>query len=168
MKKNCELGLSLFEMLVTLSILAILVAVAAPTAADWLDRTRHEAISNTLLKHLHAARAWSVERGHTVVVCPIDDEGCGEDWAQGWQVRDAEAGEVLLRQQNSSPNLKIKWNRATAITYRHNGTSAGFNGTLSLCNPQGREVYRIVINNHGRARLAKAKDRPLCIEQATK
>lgn len=168
MKKTSELGLSLFEMLVSLSILAILATVAVPTASDWLERTRHEVVSNTLLRHLHAARAWSVELGHAVVVCPIGDEGCGEDWAQGWQVRDVDADEVLLRHQNSAPDLAIKWNRATVITYRYNGTSAGFNGTLSLCNTQGREVYRIVINNHGRARLAKAKGRPLCLEQATK
>lgn len=166
MKKTSELGLSLFEMLVALSILAILATVSAPIASAWLEGTRHEAMSNTLLRHLHAARAWSIERGHTVVLCPIDDSGCGDSWAHGWQVRDTDADEILLRQPDIPSSLKIRWNRTDAITYRHNGTSAGLNGTLSLCNTHGKELSRIVINNHGRARLTKTKGRPLCVEQA--
>ncbi|MGF7243442.1 type IV fimbrial biogenesis protein FimT [Pseudomonas oryzihabitans] len=164
MKRTSELGLSLFEMLLALSILAILAAVAVPIASDWLERIRNEAMANTLLRHLQAARTLSIERGHTVVLCPVDESGCGDSWARGWQVRDTD--EVLLRQADMPPGLKIRWIRTSAITYRHNGTSAGLNGTLSLCNTHGKEISRIAINNHGRARLARAKGRPLCLEQA--
>jgi type IV fimbrial biogenesis protein FimT len=166
MKRTSELGLSLFEMLLTLSILAIMAAVAAPIASDWLERIRNQATANTLLRHLQAARTLSIERGHTVVLCPIDESGCGDSWTRGWQVRDADTDEVLLQHSDMPPGLKIRWNRTSAITYRHNGTSAGLNGTLSLCNTRGKEISRIAINNHGRARQARAKGRPLCLEQA--
>ncbi len=166
MKRTSELGLSLFELLVTLSILSIFATFAAPVVSSWLERARQDALSNTLLRHLHAARVLSIERGHTVALCPIDESGCGDDWTRGWQLRDIEADEVLLRHVDLPGGVKIRWNRTTHIAYRHNGTSAGLNGTISLCDARGNEVHRIVISNHGRTRLAKGRGGPLCLVQA--
>jgi len=130
----------------------------------WLEQISHEAIRDLRLSHINAARAWSIERRQTIVLCPLGDRGCGEDWSSGWQIRDPGSDEVLLRHADLPAGLRLRWNRPGVITYRHNGTSAGLNGTLSLCGVNGRELSRIAINNQGRARVMAAMNNASCLE----
>lgn len=164
MNRPLERGISLFELLLTLSILTIVASFALPAMSTWIQQERHEATRDLLLTHLKAARTWSIERRQTVVLCPLGDRGCGEDWSSGWQIRDSSNDDVLLRHTELPPGLRLRWNRPGAITYRHNGTSAGLNGTLSLCGSNGRELSRIAINNQGRARTLAARNDASCLE----
>lgn len=157
-------GVSLFELLLALSILTIAASFALPAMSAWLEQVRHEATRDLLLTHIKAARTLSIKRRQTVVLCPLDDQGCGEDWSNGWQIRDPANDELLLRHAELPPGLRLRWNRTTAITYRHNGTSAGLNGTLSLCSTNGKELSRITINNQGRARTLAARNDASCLE----
>ena len=73
-------GFTLIELIVTVSIAAILAAVAAPSFTKFIDESRDRAVVQQLLKSLIAARSEAVVRGTTVTVSAISG-----NWANGWQ-----------------------------------------------------------------------------------
>lgn len=78
-------GFTLVEMLVTLAVLAILLTIALPNYRDYVVSSRMTAQANDLLTALHMARSEAVKRN-----APITVQAKGGDWANGWQVRDAD------------------------------------------------------------------------------
>lgn len=118
-------GFTLVEMLVVITIGAILVALAIPPMQGMIARGRMSDAFNTLTSHVEYARMEAVRRGALVTICRSTDSdvpgpfppspSCssapsathdGNDWAAGWivfqkggaNVDDAnfEAGDVLL------------------------------------------------------------------------
>lgn len=91
-------GFTLVELLVVMSIGAILVAAAVPSFQWMIARNRISDASNTLVAHLEFARMESARRGVVVSICrsPNSDAvnpACssavaggfdGNDWAAGW------------------------------------------------------------------------------------
>ncbi|MCG5496885.1 GspH/FimT family pseudopilin [Ectothiorhodospira variabilis] len=75
-------GLTLVELMVTISVFAILLAIAVPGFQTLVQNTRATTAANELVTALHYARSEAVRRGGNVSVCPLDS-----DWADGWSVR---------------------------------------------------------------------------------
>lgn len=63
-----SVGFTLIEALVTVSILAVLVAVAVPSLNDWILLTRLKASAAELVTDLQLARSESVRRNYEIVV----------------------------------------------------------------------------------------------------
>ena len=75
------------ELLITIAIAAILVAVAVPSFKNSLLRNSVEAKQRALQSDLSLARTEAVSRGKTVAVCGSDDgTSCSSssDWSSGW------------------------------------------------------------------------------------
>lgn len=82
-------GFTLVELMVTLAVVAILLAVATPSFADLLRANRIAAANNALVTSLHVARAEALRRGRPVTVCPsVDQRSCSGSlqWGSGWVV----------------------------------------------------------------------------------
>lgn len=84
-------GLTLVEALVTLSIVALLTTLAAPSLGEFVARNRTASVSNELVGTLMRARTEAVGRNACTVVCRSQLTGgtpsCsagGNDWAVGW------------------------------------------------------------------------------------
>ena len=102
-------GFSLYELLLTLSVAAVLIGVGLPSFAGTLARARISAEINALFHAVHVARKESIMRREVVTLCPsVDGHGChpARDWSRGWIMfnnRDADApperdpGEPLLQ-----------------------------------------------------------------------
>ena len=84
-------GLTLIEMMITLAVAIVLVAVGIPAFRSITANNRAVAQSNALVTALNLARGEAVKRGAPVTVCRAVDDACDDDsndWASGWVVFD--------------------------------------------------------------------------------
>ncbi len=102
-------GFSLIELMVTVAVVAILAALAAPSFRAQTDSARLTAHASSLLSSLLLARTEAIKRNGRVVLCKsADGATCSSsgDWQQGWIVfvdannnaQRADATEPLLQQ----------------------------------------------------------------------
>ncbi|SRR5258706_1855692 len=86
-------GFTIIEMMMVVTILAILSAVAAPNMIDMVRNQRVKTASFDTFAGLVLARSEAIKRNTSVTVTPVS----GGDWATGWVTKDTN-GNVLSRQ----------------------------------------------------------------------
>jgi len=82
-------GLTAIELLIALSVLAIVVLVAVPGSSMLMGYYRLNTVSTELVDSLYLARNEALQRASTVRVCPSDNgRSCRLDgnWSEGWLV----------------------------------------------------------------------------------
>ena len=75
-------GFTLIELMVTVALVAILMAVAVPSVTTFQRNAQLTSFSNTLLSAINAARGEAMKRGQSAMVVPVD----GSNWSSGWVV----------------------------------------------------------------------------------
>jgi type IV fimbrial biogenesis protein FimT len=107
-------GVTLIELLVTMSILVILLTVGVGGMTTVVKRNARATEVNSMVGHLNFARAQAVLRVADIVVCPVDttdlDAGCQggtKDWVNGYAVIREDNGEVL-RVEEGSRSITIR------------------------------------------------------------
>ncbi len=168
-------GFTLVELIITCAILAIATGAALPSLSGLVEHHRTNAAVSALTSQMQLARAAAVSRNHRTVLCPsADGRSClsGSDWSGGWMLfvdddgnRRPDAGEDILRveQTPTSRHLRIASSGGRQqLRYLPDGSSAGSNLTLSICNPRGQLLARVVVNNVGRPRSERAAPGATC------
>jgi type IV fimbrial biogenesis protein FimT len=84
LKHNFIKGFTLVELMVTVSVLSILVAIAAPSFTDILVSMRMRSAAYDLVSDLVLARSEALKRGTDVTITPA-----ATGWAGGWTVTSA-------------------------------------------------------------------------------
>ncbi len=153
-------GFTLVELLITLTIAAIVTAVAAPSFARLIRDTRLTTSANNLVSVLNLARSESAKRGANVLVQA--DSGTTA-WAGGWTVYvDAngnatpDAGEVTRIVEALGAPLTLTGSVAV-VQFRPTGTTtlAPTPVTFDLCNDRPAEPdRRITISATGHTSVA--------------
>lgn len=164
-------GFTLIELMVTVSILAILLSIGIPSFNETIRNNRTAAQANDLISALSLARSEAVKQGLPVAVCSANTEqtACADatNWANGWLVFRDE-GTTLGAIDKGEPILQISRQVAnglqlsSSLSYvRFSPSGAPTNAasiTFSLL-PQGctgTNRREIAINRTGRSTLKKA------------
>lgn len=86
-------GFTLIELMVTISVLAIVLAIAVPSFQDMVRRNRLTSETNNLVSALAIARSEAIKRGSVVTVCKTSNPdtasptcATGANWVDGWVV----------------------------------------------------------------------------------
>ena len=79
-------GFTLVELMVTLVISTILIAVGVPSFTDMYQGYRADSEIRKMQQYLMFARSQAVSYGARVTVCPISGTACGTDWKQGFSI----------------------------------------------------------------------------------
>ena len=174
-------GLTFVELLIVLSIVAILAAFAMPSLTDFIQNNRAVTQINDLQTSLNLARSEAIKRNTQVVICKSDSgtacKDSGSSWHAGWIVfvdanRDNKvdsAADILQVQDALEGGNQLVFT-PTRVTYSSSGlATAGMSGTFVLCDSRGSSYARgLIIGPSGRARLAKDTDDSGVVEDISK
>ena len=111
MRRAGNAGFSLIELLVTIAIVAILLAVAFPSFEGSMRSNRLATTTNELLASVSLARSEAIKNTNGAGVCAsADGLTCGDDWNLGWLVW-ADGGNVAANhgsfQQASDTVIRV-------------------------------------------------------------
>jgi len=162
---RCGAGFTLYELVITMTLVALLAGLALPSFSTMAARNRIAVEVDALFHAVHLARKESIMRRQVVSLCPSPDGvrcAPGRDWSGGWIMfnnRDRDEppqldpGEPLLRVHAVGPRIRITANRR-GFTLRATGKRAT-NGTFVVCDTAGRAPPKaLVVSYTGRPRVA--------------
>jgi type IV fimbrial biogenesis protein FimT len=86
--RTAAAGFTLIELMITVTMVAILIGIAAPSFTSWVTTVRVTGQANDLFSDLLLARSEAVKRDVQVAICAsTTGTDCdGADWSTGWVV----------------------------------------------------------------------------------
>ena len=177
-KRNVR-GMTLIELMITISLLAIVIAIGLPSFTGAINGSRLSSAANELSSALQVARAEAVRRNRSVVLCRSDDQltcSTGAQWI-GWLVfvdLDAngavDPGEDIIKSGRIEGPLVMRASagisgRSHMVAYLPNGLARGaseaalLSAALSVCAPstQPPENVRDVLIAFGGRTMVRSR-----------
>ena len=170
-----EPGFSLVELMVTLAIAGLLLAVAAPSLQRFITTRAVVAQADELGGALRLARSEAMKRGMAVSVCASSTTADAEptcandaDWQTGWLVfSDAgldggpSDGDRIIKVQSPAPSVKTLTGPDGVVSFHQNGISASGEEPSFTLLPKldaadagyDLAVRRVVVNKQGRVQI---------------
>ena len=120
-------GFTLIELMVAVSLLAILLTIALPSFRALIQNNRITAQTNAFVSAQTLARSEAVKRSARVDVCPRNAAGTacsGTDWNSGWLVMVHNGNEVLRVWDAPQPGVTVALSSGTTqrVSYLNRGT----------------------------------------------
>ena len=155
-------GFTLIELMVTISVAAILLALAVPAFQNLLISNRITAQTNDLVSDLAFARSEAIKRGLIVSACVANTPlttpptcGAGTNWSSGWivfvdngTIGDATGDTIIRVHEALRGNNTLNSSGNNFISYFPSGTIDATE-TFTLCHTATRG-RTIVVSATGR------------------
>jgi len=109
-------GFSLMEVIVVVSILGILAAIAVPSMRDLIASSKVRTAASDVYSSLIFARSEAIKRNSSVDVIP----SVASNWGAGWSVRVTGAAENLTAREAITNNVTLG-GPAASVRYRGDG-----------------------------------------------
>jgi type IV fimbrial biogenesis protein FimT len=126
-------GITLIEMMVVISILAILAAIALPSFNDATLSSKLRSYANNFVASAHLARSEAIKQNAVVTLCvSADGASCATGgWQQGWIVLSGTT--VIYRQSATAAGYRITESAGlSSLTFQPTGIGAT-QATLTVC-----------------------------------
>lgn len=162
-------GLTFIELMITLSIAAILAAIGMPALGMMLARSQQQSAESALQASLMHARDLAITRHMQVIVCPsADHHTCAswDDWQDGWLIaadanhdHEPDIGAPLEAFDAMPARMHvISSSGRPRVIFHPDGSASGHNAQLTICQLDDRRGGRaVVVSNSGRVRMADAQ-----------
>jgi type IV fimbrial biogenesis protein FimT len=169
-------GFTLIELMVTLAIAMIVIALSTPIS-NLFKQNRVTTQVHEFVTSLNMARSSAITHGTTASLCisngatpPTCDlqDDDNKTWENGWLVFTdvdgdcsftAGTDELIKQHAPLGDGFSLRINDHECIQYNANGITGDTNGTLTLCDPSGKDTFKrgIEISRTGRARIVDTK-----------
>lgn len=172
-------GFSFIELMVSITILAIITGISIPSFATFIARNKVTTQTNALFESLYLARSYAISQQQNVHVCHLsnsDSMQCSTQrshntsWSNGWMVfadlnKDNEfsSDDELIHIMQSNASANVVFNQRGRLRFFPNGSarSAGF----YICDQQQQNYRHLYLLHSGRARINQqlsARQKSLC------
>lgn len=156
-------GMSLIQLLLTLSILAITAQFSSPAYNTLIEQQRRQTLAQELTSSLRKARSEALIRHQSVVIHALE-----ENWSKGWRVildvsgqGHTDANNPVLTERHTGLHVLIAGNSPVKHYVRFNplgepvlNAGAFQAGTLHVCHTkEALSHYQIVLAKSGRISL---------------
>jgi type IV fimbrial biogenesis protein FimT len=128
-------GFTILELMITLTVAGILLAMAAPAMGNFLKDNRLSTQANDLVSALTVARSEAIKRRTDIELAPK-----GGSWNNGWVVRDVAGVLGTLRTYDMAPGIQETGGALPAsIVFRASGARAVLAPVVAkLCDDRGK------------------------------
>lgn len=159
--RTCN-GFTLLELLVTITILSVLSAVAVPSLSSFVANQRIKSVSYDMVSTLVGARSEAIKRNASVIVAPVTVSSV-TNWQNGWTIATAAAPTVPLSQHAALTGMTVVCKSGTSvvttcptITYNSAGRISGTTSpAIQVTGTSSIYTRCITIDLSGRPRSAK-------------
>jgi type IV fimbrial biogenesis protein FimT len=170
MKMAQSKGFTLLDLMVTVSVAAILMSVGVPSFRGAVMDSRLVRDSNQFVASINLARSSAIRYQRNATICTsanfnvaVPTCSASTDWSQGWIVwvdkdRDnaTDAGEIISVQAPIDAGNTFAAATATRFSYDARGFGASPADNLSLCDNRSGETGRSIrVNNVGRTNVSR-------------
>lgn len=156
-------GITLIELLIAISIIAILAATALPSMTYWQAKNAADTTSHILFQQLQATREFAISQGSAVSLCGVNTHGnCSPSNIVELQIfidsnknKRRDSHERLLAQTTLPNTGELTLNAHTTIRMKADGSSntpASFIYCPSI--PEASLIRKITISFSGRSYVA--------------
>jgi type IV fimbrial biogenesis protein FimT len=151
-------GFTIVELMITLAVLAVLLALAVPNFNDATLSARLNGFANSLVAATQMARSEAIKRNTTITLCAsANGTSCAASggWEQGWIVLNegTDPDTVLQRQQAVPSEFNVTQSGGTAALSFLPTVVGTTTATLTVCraDPVGSEERVLTISGTGSA-----------------
>lgn len=158
-------GFTAVELLLALSLMAILLALGVPAFASLLRGWRLDAATDALASDIRLARSTATRLSRPVGICAQDGAGrCATppDWSRGWLVFIDRPGAAPVVQRGAPAGVVVRLRNGAAadrLLFRPNGMLASGVGGSLLLHAAGapQDTRTLTFNAIGRVRVDAAR-----------
>jgi len=163
LKKSINLGFTLIELMITLSVASILLSVAVPSYRSFVQDSLMITQSNSFYSALALAKSEAIKRNIRTTICPTTNgTSCiaSTTWSNGWIIfvdnnnnKSVDADEQILQVTPAFTGGNTLTTTTNTVTFRQDGFSPGSAATFSICDARGSSYSKsIILSNQGRFR----------------
>jgi type IV fimbrial biogenesis protein FimT len=169
-KRRKQRGFTLVELMTSLSVAGISLAIAIPSFTNMVNNNRRITAVNRIVTTMHSARSEAITRNQQVTVCASKNgTACdGDGWNAGWlffvdldRDRAVDIGEPILGTGPAIPKLDVDSSVFPSFfAYRPSGRIMGADvdaneGQFTVCDSRGADYARVlIVSQSGQPRLS--------------
>lgn len=166
---NTQQGFSMIEMMIAMSLVAILSILAIPSMQQLINNSRSRSIASEFMSAVQFARSAAITRGNNVSICAASNTshtscGSASNWDNGWIVFNDPNSDGVLANNNDRlmvseqlPSNTVINSSLAYLTFNDMGflASSGGNFGMYVSGCTADNSRSIAILSSGQATVAK-------------